>query len=182
MPLSPPAPRRHLHTRRVHVSGAERDDGLWDIEGHLTDTKSYGFDNAHRGHVSAGEPVHEMWIRLTIDDAMTIRAVEAVTDHGPYAMCPDITPNFQRLVGLTIRSGFRRAVLERLGGVRGCTHLVELLWPMATTAYQTMTSKRRETRERDPRTPPPFLDSCHAHARSSAVVKRFWPEHYTGDA
>ena len=50
----------------------------------------------------AGEPVHEMWLRLTIDDSMRIHEVEAVTDYGPFGMCPAITDNFKRLEGLTI--------------------------------------------------------------------------------
>jgi len=37
MPLSPPVGRQHLHTRRVVCQGFFRDDGLWDIEGRITD-------------------------------------------------------------------------------------------------------------------------------------------------
>ncbi len=38
MPLSPPAAsREHIHTRVVECRGYRRDDGLWDIEGHITD-------------------------------------------------------------------------------------------------------------------------------------------------
>ena len=66
MPLSPPTARKLLHTRTVSCHGYQRDDGLWDIEGHLVDGKTYGFDNDHRGVVNAGEPVHEMWLRLSI--------------------------------------------------------------------------------------------------------------------
>ena len=73
MPLSPPASRKHLHTRTVTCCGYQRDDGLWDIEGHLVDVKTYGFDNDHRGVVNAGEPVHEMWLRLIIDDDLEIQ-------------------------------------------------------------------------------------------------------------
>ena len=97
MPLSPPASRKHLHTRTVTCYGYQRDDGLWDIEGHLVDVKTYGFDNDHRGVVNAGEPVHEMWLRLSIDDDLEIQECEAVTDHAPYAMCPDITWRFSLL-------------------------------------------------------------------------------------
>ena len=143
MPLSPAAAREHLHTREVRCQGFRRADGLWDIEGHLVDTKTYAFDNQWRGHVEAGVPVHQMWIRLTLDDHRTIQAVEAVTDHSPYEVCGAITPNFQRLVGLRIVPGFTARVKELLGGTEGCTHLVELLGPMATTSYQTMTSWSR---------------------------------------
>src|SRR5579859_7583727 len=140
MPLSEPAPREHLHTRQVECLGYLREDGLWDIEGHLTDRKTYSFPSDEHGEVTAGSPVHDMWLRLTLDDEMTIRAVEAVTDASPFRMCPNITPNFQRLVGLQIRPGFLPKVKQLLGGVEGCTHLVELMGPVATTAFQTISS------------------------------------------
>lgn len=181
MPLSKPAPRQHLHDRRVHCAGYRRDDGLWDIEGHLVDTKTYGFDNAHRGRIEPGVPVHQMWLRITVDDDLVIQAVEATTEHGPYRICPDITPSYQRLVGLKVGPGFRRRVAERVGGVEGCTHLSELLGPMATTAFQTMAGRRRARQAAEPGRPPRFLDTCHAHARTSVVVKELYPQHYTGE-
>src|SRR5207248_4537713 len=106
MPLSPAAPREHLHTRQVECRGFLREDGLWEVEGHMTDVKTYSFPNDERGEVTAGTPVHDMWIRITVDDAMVISAIEAVTDASPFRICPNVTPNFQRLVGLSIRPGF----------------------------------------------------------------------------
>ena len=184
MPLSEPAPRKHLHARNVECRGYLRDDGLWDIEGHMVDTKTYSFPNRHRGEVEAGEPVHEMWLRLTIDNRMRIHEVEAVTDYGPFGICPAITDNFKRLEGLTIGPGFRRAARQRVGGMQGCTHLVELLDPVATTAFQTMTARRhnreREDRAAGTRQRPLFLGTCHALASDSPVVREQWPEFYTG--
>ena len=52
MPLSPPAPRTHIHTRTVTVMGYEREDGLFDIEAQMTDTKTYGFRNNWRGEIT----------------------------------------------------------------------------------------------------------------------------------
>src|SRR6185437_12013074 len=186
MPLSPAVPREPVHIRHVECRGWRRADGLWDIEGHLTDVKTYDFENRHRGAVKAGEPVHEMWLRLTLDDGLAIRAVEAVTDRSPFAICPAIAPNFQRLVGLAIRAGFHAEVKERLGGVEGCTHLVELLGPVATTAFQTVFPWReRERRLNGETTPssgarPRLLNTCHAFASDGPVVKELWPEAYTG--
>ena len=183
MPLSKPAvPRKHLHLRKVECRGYLRDDGLWDIEGHIVDTKTYPFHNRHRGEVGAGEPVHDMWLRLTIDDSMRIHEVEAITDHGPFRTCPAITENFKRLEGLTIGPGFRRAVRERVGGVQGCTHLVELVGPVATTAFQTVTARSRYKPQDEPdeRKRPVFLDTCHALVSDGPVVKEHWPEFYTG--
>jgi hypothetical protein len=190
MPLSAPAQREHLHTRQIECQGFHRSDGLWDIEAHMTDRKSYSFPSDERGEVTAGTPIHDMWVRVTLDDEFHITAIEAVTDSSPYQLCPAITPNFQRLVGLRIGPGFNARVRERLGGVEGCTHLVELMGPLATTAFQTIfAAKHREQRERgngdakapdQPRRRPRLIDTCHALASDSPVTKRTWPEFYTG--
>jgi hypothetical protein len=184
MPLSAPPPREHIHTRQIECKGYRRDDGLWDIEGHLTDVKTYGFDSEFRGEVAPGMPIHDMWLRLTVDDGLEIRGVEAVTDAGPYRICPEITPNYQRLVGLKIRPGFNGKVKELLGGIEGCTHLVELLGPLATTAFQTIFPWKNRyapaTVERPPGKRPRLLETCHAFAADGEITKRLWPDFYTG--
>lgn len=199
MPLSPPIGRQHLHTRRVVCQGFFRDDGLWDIEGRITDEKTYDHANEWRGALRPGDFVHDMSIRLTVDQTFTIVDVDAVTDKSPYRMCGDIAPDFRKLIGLRIGGGFHRAVRERLGGIHGCTHIVELLGPVATTAFQTMSSgKARELNRAHlarsgnssepatadapakPRRRPYVIDTCHAWAADGAVVKRWAPDFYTG--
>ncbi|MCC7273443.1 MAG: DUF2889 domain-containing protein [Alphaproteobacteria bacterium] len=182
MPLSTPAPRAHVHTRRIECRGYRRDDGLWDIEGHLVDSKTYSFEMQSRGDMPPGEAIHDMWIRLTVDDTLVVRGIEAVTDASPYAICPAITPNFQRVVGLSIKSGWTQEVRTLLGGVEGCTHLVELLGPVATTAYQTIIpwlSRERRLAGVPPRRPG-HLDSCHALRTDGPVVRDHWPAYYAG--
>jgi hypothetical protein len=185
MPLSPPAAREHLHTRRIECRGFRRSDGLWDIEGHITDTKTYPIANAFRGEIAPGEAIHDMWIRLTLDDDLVVRAVEAVTDAGPYRPCPAITPAFAKLKGLRIAPGWNKRVKELLGGVQGCTHLVELLGPVATVAFQTIFPVRERERRRAGDAPgkpgrPPHLNTCHALRTDGEVVKQHYPDHYTG--
>jgi hypothetical protein len=187
MPLPPPNPRELMHTRRIECVGYKREDGLWDIEGHLTDTKPYSFPNDHRGVIGAGEPVHNMWLRLTMTDHYEIQDVEAVTDGSPFAICPNITPNYKKLIGLKIGAGWTREVNKRLGGVHGCTHLRELLKPLATTAYQTINGARlREyrlagkARPVPKKGPPRQLNTCYAFAEDGEVVKKEYPDYYTG--
>ena len=117
-----------------------------------------------------------MAMRLTVDEDLRVVDVEAASDAGPYALCPAIVGNFRRLIGLKIGPGWRRAVLERVGGVQGCTHLVELLWPMATAAYQTLYPVL--ARKADPERRPALLDSCHVFARSGEVAREQWPRWY----
>jgi len=180
MPLSDPVGRRPIHTRRIECTSYERDDGQWDIDARLTDVKSYAFQNEFRGEVKPGEPIHDMRLRLTVDAELTVRAVEAKTDAGPFAVCPAINPAFALLSGLKIGPGWSRKVRELLGGVRGCTHLVDLLGPMATVAFHTVRWSRRapNTRPRPDSKPP--LDTCHAWARDGEIVRRRYPAFYTG--
>lgn len=180
MTLSPAAARKPLHHRSIDCRGYERDDGLFDIEAQMTDVKSYSFDNRYRGTVAAGEPIHDMWLRLTVDRELTIVGAEAVTAASPYPACPQIGERYQRLVGLQIGAGWRRKVAALFGGVDGCTHLTELLGPVATTAFQTVYTRTRGQRAITAEKRPPMLNSCHAYAADGEVVKHSWPAHYTG--
>lgn len=135
--LSLPSERAPLHVRQVHCAGYERADGLWDVEGRMSDVRSIDLDGG-RGSFPrrAGEPLHLMSLRITLDDDFTIVAAEACTHQAPYGECPRIASAYGRLVGLRIAAGFTGAVKGLFRGEAGCTHLTELLGPMATTAFQ----------------------------------------------
>ena len=182
MPLSNPSPRKLIHTRDIECKGYEREDGLWDIEARLTDTKTVKHTRHHGGRErEAGEPVHDMWIRLTIDLDLRIHDAEAKTDEGPYPVCGDITPNFKALAGLTIGLGWRKGIAERVGGVKGCTHLVELLGPLGTTAFQATNRARQARTDGKPQTKKPFqINSCHTYKEDAPAVLERWPQFYTG--
>ncbi len=196
MPLSPPAAREALHTRTIVINGYRRDDGLYDIEAQLTDTKTYSFPNENRGTIAAGEPLHGMWLRLTIDEDMRITAAAAAPAYAPSGVCPQAAPHFTRREGLVIGGGFLKAAAARVGGTVGCTHLRELLQQMATTAYQTIKparAQREVAREARPDGEklearisqhfggaPKILNTCLAYGSDSPVVRQRWPHLYTG--
>src|SRR5712672_465779 len=76
MPLAiPSVVRTRVHARRVTYEGFERDDGLFDIEGHLTDVKDQDFPLLTGTRV-AGEAIHDMWVRVTVGTDYVIRAIE----------------------------------------------------------------------------------------------------------
>jgi hypothetical protein len=80
-----------------------------------------------------------------------------------------------------IGPGWRREIRERLGGIQGCTHLVELLGPLGTTAFQA-TGRARDARNANrPSARRPYqLGSCHVYAEDSPAVMERWPQYYTG--
>lgn len=184
MPLSQASDRDLLHLRDIALRGYLRADGLVDIEAHLTDTKTYGFGNHDRGRIAAGEALHGMWLRLTVDQALTVQAAEAAMDFTPHAICPGAAPSFETLAGLTIGRGFLKGAMERVGGTKGCTHLRELLQQMATVAIQTMFSVkshragqpgagRQVTGQNgtERREVPKFLiNTCHAYDENGPLV------------
>lgn len=175
--------REHIHTRKIICDGFKRSDGLWDIEARLTDTKSYEFPNKDRGgSIRAGEFLHNMYLRLTIDLDFLIHAVDVVSVDTPYNLCKQAPDNMQNLVGVQIKKGWMREVRKRIGGRSGCTHLIELLGPMATTAYQTMGEALR-IRNQNQAIPmkPRHLDTCVAMSSDGPVVEREWPEFYSGN-
>ena len=166
MPLSAPAPRKPIHNRTIVCDGYRREDGLWDLEGRLVDTQSYPFGKVWRSEVKAGESLHEMLVRLTVDDHMTVLAVEATTDNSPHQSCGAITPNFQRLVGQRMGPGWSKRVKGLIGGAEGCAHHTELINLLATVAFQTMgpvlARERKEAGAAVKSDSAKFLiDSCH---------------------
>ena len=177
MPLSEPAPRRKLHTRAIELCGYEREDGLFEVEATLTDTKTYVFSNQDRGDITPGVPLHGMLSRMTYDGAMLIHKFEAVTEFGPYFACPSAAANFADLAGLTIGRGFIRAANERIGGIKGCTHLRELLGQMGTVALQTVVRMRMQAASAAV-TRPAQLDTCLAYQDCGVIARRTWPEYY----
>lgn len=181
MPLSAPTDRNPLHRRTITCAGFERPDGLWDIEARLVDHKSYGFPNHDRGYIKAGEPLHDISLRLTIDRDYQIHEVEGAIDASPFNICPAAAEGMKQLIGLRIAKGWMREVRRRVGGSKGCTHLIELLGPLATTAFQTLYKTRTDqANQTQSAVKPVILDTCHALASDGPVVKRQWPQFYTG--
>ncbi len=177
MSLSTAAPRRHLHNRDISLRGYLRDDGLIDIEAHLTDAKTHDEPRSSGPVRLAGEPVHDMWLRMTITSAREIVACEASMDATPYGICPGVAPNFALLAGLTIEGGFLKKAMEKVGGSSGCTHLRELLQQVGTVAVQTLYSVGKMND--DPQSlggrRPPLLDSCFAWSAEGALVAERYP-------
>jgi len=175
MPLpEPTAARTPLHRRTIEIRGWKREDGLYDIEGHLLDRKDVDF-KLSTGVRAAGRPVHSMWLRITVDAKLQIVEAVASTDEMPYpGECGRISPDYRKLVGLAIRPGYNQRVKELLGSVHGCTHLTELAGTLATAAFQTLAGQVAQ----DPERKPYQLDKCYALATTSPSVERYYPRWY----
>lgn len=182
MPESQPnsAVRRRslIHRRRIEVEGYLREDGLFDLEARLVDTKGRDYALA-TGVRPAGAAIHDMVICVTIDRRMVVQSVQARTDASPYpGACERIAPQYADLAGLDLMRGFRQAVRERFSGLAGCSHLSELLMSVPTAALQTLATFVRDNEETAHK---PFqLDRCHALDTTGETVRQYYPRWYVG--
>ena len=180
MPLTSPAPRTLQHTRRVTYHGYARLDGLWDIEGELIDSKPHATPSlmGSTRPRPAGAPVHHMAIRVTVDAALVVQAIEVSMDTFPLQDCPKARAALQGMVGCSMARGWRRAIQDQLGGVASCTHMRELLFNMATAAFQTMSALFTGS---DPDVPPLYLGQCTGWDLNGAGVQEHYPQFYGRD-
>ncbi|MFL9949017.1 DUF2889 domain-containing protein [Paraburkholderia agricolaris] len=178
MPLSAPVPRRDVHHRVIDMHGFRRKDGLYDIEAHLVDTKPFPMALVSRPEpLPAGMPLHDLSVRVTIDDTFLIRNIEASSDATPYELCKEAESTLSALVGERIAAGWSNIVKQKLRGAASCTHLMEMMIPLGTTAFQAISGARRIGQATvDPAKLAVRPDSCYAYSRQRSVIRRFWPE------
>ena len=173
--------RELLHTRSVELQGFLRNDGLYEVEARLTDRKSYDSRRFPDETLPAGEPLHDMSVRISFDEDLLIHEFNATMAATPYDGCREAGPNFETLRGLRIQPGFLREANRRVAGVKGCTHLREMLQQIATTAFQTVVGVRlreQQGQEDRPTARPPLIDSCTGYRADGDWVRIRWPEYY----
>jgi hypothetical protein len=182
--MNPATPERKLiHTRHVECRAYLREDGLVEVEGEMRDVSPDGTDLFFK-QVAADGLIHRMRIVMTVGSDMVIRSVAAKTVDAPTPYCPAIESAYAALAGLEIGVGFTLGLKSRVGGVKGCTHLTELLAPMATTAFQAFFAMQRTDPERwkrlrgdGPLPRPRVADTCHAYRMDGEALAIFWPKH-----
>jgi hypothetical protein len=177
-PFEPEVSREELHFRRIDMRGFKRSDGLYELEGRVIDRKAKDFVPHSGGRfVPANEPVHNLGVRLVFDDQMEIHDVQTFTEAAPYAQCPEGGRALQSIKGLRMTSGWSKEVRSRLGGARSCTHLMDLLIPLATVAVQSLSELNKARPERVDATGRPVkIDSCYAYGAERELVRSRWPE------
>ena len=182
MPLPESHDREELHTRQILMRSYRRRDGLYEIEARVLDTKAQPFSPPLiESPIPPGTYIHDLSIRLVIDEWLVIHDAIASSDSTPFPVCKEAPPTLAVLKGEKIGGGWNKLIRDKFKGAKGCTHLMEMLSPMATTAMQTLYPyiQHRPVRT-DENGRPLKIDSCYAYASNRDVVQRIWPMHYDG--
>ncbi|MFM0735792.1 DUF2889 domain-containing protein [Paraburkholderia xenovorans] len=197
MPLPSPVSRQLRHRRAIRAEAYERADGLWDVEACLTDEKPRDVVLAS-GVRPNGQPIHELWLRITIDRKLNVVDAQASSDWVPYpGLCEASNPAYRALIGLNLFHHFRRDAARLLAGTAGCTHLTELCALLPTAAIQAFAGEVWNTHQGTPgasegsgdessnstgehsNDKPPFqLGRCHALRFDGEAVQQFYPRWY----
>jgi hypothetical protein len=180
MPLPPAAADRQLkHRRQIDVQVYSRGNGLWEIDARLSDVKTRDWTMSESVR-PAGTPIHEMLLRLVVDESCEIVEAGSQTYWMPYTgICGEHGDAYARLVGLNLRQNFRKALRERVGGVLGCTHITELAQVLPTALLQAFGGEVFDTRGAAEGASRPFqIDRCHALRSDGEVVRVHYPRWY----
>jgi hypothetical protein len=129
----------HVRTIEVQAArGPEASEGPWlQVRGRLVDRRPQGLP-ADVNIAHDGDRIHDVEVTMTVRyPDLVVTAIEGQMRTVPYrTLCPEALPPLQGLVGLSVSRGFTRAVNERLGRERGCTHVVALILAMAPVVRQ----------------------------------------------
>lgn len=167
--------RRQLHLRRITCEAFEREDGLLDIEGLLIDTKPTPVQLVTGTSIEPGSAIHRMRVCITVNRDRWIVAAQSDSEAYPHSECKEAATAYQKLVGLRIEPGFTRLVKQLFRGEAGCTHMSELIPPMATTLFQVLWADG-DFAGADSATASP-LGGCHGLRLDGHVVRTYFPAH-----
>jgi hypothetical protein len=180
MTLPPAAAQRQLkHRRQIDVQVFARGNGEWEVDARVTDIKTR---DAHlaQGIRPAGTPIHDMLLRLVVNQALDILEAGSQTHWMPYeGICDHHGDAYGRLVGLNLLKDFRKQSRARLAGVLGCTHLTELAQVLPTAVVQAFAGEVIDTRGDHEGASRPFqIDRCHALRSDGDAVRTHYPRWY----
>ncbi len=180
MSLPPAAPQRQLkHRRQIDVQVFARGNGLWEVDATLNDVKTRVAELAE-GPRPAGTPIHDMLLRLVVNEQFDIVEAGSETRSMPYAgTCDAHGDAYQRLVGLNLMRDFRKHLQLRVGGTQACTHITELALVLPTAVVQAFAGEVIDTRgDADGARQPFQIDRCHALVKEGETVRLHYPRWY----
>ena len=141
--------RQRSHHRRIDVRAHSRGAGRWEAAATVRDVRAQ--DAATVTHVvPAGQPIDDTLLLLFAAEQFDVIESGARTHAPP---CPVACQNqgdaHEPLVGLKLMPVFRRAVCERLSGVKGCTPISEISHVLPTAVMQSFAAQVVDARGRD---------------------------------
>jgi hypothetical protein len=142
----PPGGRHSRRSKQLEV---------WpDPDGSFRFTSSLVDESFEGRFESPGESlvIHRFTMDGQIDgDSLELTRLDVRAVAHPFPQCPFVLPATDALVGHSLVAGWRRLVLERLGGARGCTHVTTLLLGLSEVTTLIYFQRTNRTADYGPR-------------------------------
>lgn len=131
--------------RTIEISTYSTDDEKkYIIEGFLNDDRLNDY-YLITGEKNPAGKIHNMAVRMLVSlPEMKIEDIEAEMIDVPGEECHDTIDFLKPVIGLTLTQGYSIKIRSLLGGINGCTHIVNLLINMAPAAMQGIWSHRAQ--------------------------------------
>jgi len=162
-----------LHRRTIELQVYARDEHFVVI-GTLHDQRPWADGE------TAVRDLHRMELAIVVRRSdLVITDAAADMRSYPHAECTAIEPAFNDLVGLSVGRGYTRAVQDRFGRQRGCSHLEFLarsLGPVVIQAITSAVSQRRQrgepTEEAGSMSRQLLVNTCHVWAEDGPGLEK----------
>jgi hypothetical protein len=127
-----------VHRRSVSIEVFD-DGDLLELDCRLMDERPWTNDAPENQPV-----VHHMRLRIKVEKATSmITAADAQMLMQPHVECKDILGDYQGLVGISVARGYNKAIQERFGRERGCSHFEFMAKAIGTAVLQGILSAAR---------------------------------------
>ncbi|PTB92037.1 hypothetical protein C9974_13870 [Marinobacter sp. B9-2] len=129
--------------------------------------------------IEVNEAIHDLSLNICFDKSMKIVDLFASPKSFPYSECQCGGNALRNMIGVEMGPGWSRNIHDRVSYKEVCTHLRELLIPLATAAIQSMHLEKEITASKvDDTGKPVRFNSCLAYNESGQLVKSLWPRFY----
>lgn len=128
---------KKYHTRTLAVSTYEYDEQRLIIEGCLTDRRFQEYQLAVGGKGRPPGILHQIIIHLLVNKTtLEIEDLYVEMSVVPHDACLEALNSLKPVKGLRITHGFTSKVKALVGRGKGCTHIMELLTSLVSSAMQ----------------------------------------------
>jgi DUF2889 family protein len=140
-----------VHERRLTFKTYPLENDQVIVEGWLRDERHVtGFH--WNGQSRPPGVVHWMCVRLLVGGwPLSILDAEAEMPGVPHELCPTTLDSVKKIINIDIVSGYNNKVKRRLGGVKGCAHLMHLILAMGPAALHGYWAQRSRKKRPVPR-------------------------------
>ena len=171
-----------VHSRNIDIRTFPADTGRVVVEGCLRDERLV-CGTRWNGESENPGVVHRIVVRLLLGEwPLTILDAEAEMLDVPHALCSSTLESIRQVKGVAIVPGYGKEIQERLGGIRGCTHMAHLVGAMGIAALHGVWTES----SRHPRNPPESLediagfsqlkDSCRLWREDGPIIEEIRAE------